>query len=235
MNQTSGSARARTTLAFLRRNIASGEWPINSRIPTEPELMTMLEVGKTTVREAVRSLASLGMLETLPGRGTFVRSRTPVSSVLTEYLGDYDTADLLVYRRALEVEAAHRAALNRTEPQLDALREVLERSASARRDVDYPPVPERGRTPGQFHFLIMEASGSRLLPGVYAGVMAVLRHALDRGEVAYGADEDVRQTDHDRIVAAIAEQDPSAAARAMAAHVDRDLIARVDIDRVVPA
>ncbi|MCW3156400.1 FadR/GntR family transcriptional regulator [Micropruina sonneratiae] len=62
-----GSERARRTLAFLRQKITSGEWPINSKIPTEPELMRLLGVGKTTVREAVRSLASLGILEPLPG------------------------------------------------------------------------------------------------------------------------------------------------------------------------
>lgn len=70
-----GSERARRTLTFLRQKITSGEWPINSKIPTEPELMRLLGVGKTTVREAARSLASLGILEPLPGIGTFVRSR----------------------------------------------------------------------------------------------------------------------------------------------------------------
>lgn len=66
--------------AGVRQKITSGEWPINSKIPTEPELMRLLGVGKTTVREAVRSLASLGVLEPLPGIGTFVRSRMPVST-----------------------------------------------------------------------------------------------------------------------------------------------------------
>ena len=80
--QTSGSDRARTTVAYLRRRIISGDWPVGSRIPTESELMESLAVGRTTIREAVRSLATMGMLETAPSRGTFVRSRLPASSVL---------------------------------------------------------------------------------------------------------------------------------------------------------
>ena len=222
MQQSSGSDRARQTLAFLRRKITSGAWPVNSKIPIETELMQMLGVGKTTVREAVRSLASLGMLETLPGRGTFVRSRAPVSSVLTEFLSDYDISEVLVYRRALEIEAAQQAALHRTEENIAALRAAHGRDS--RRDVDYPPVVERGRTPGQFHFLLVEASGSRLLQGLYAGVMASLRSAIDHGTVVFAAGEDVRHHDHEEILAAIEDQDVVRAAHAMAVHVDRDLV-----------
>lgn len=217
---------SRATVTYLRRNITSGTWPINSRIPTEPELMETLGVGKTTVREAVRSLANLGMLEALAGRGTFVRSRTPVSSVVTEFVADYTSEDILLYRRALEVEGAARAAVHRTEEHLDALRAAVARDSA--RDVDYPPPPTTGlmRTPGQFHSLIMEASGSRLLVDLYAGVMAALRQALDRGEIVYGEPEAVRRHDHSQILAAIEAGDAQRAAEALAEHADRDLIVR---------
>ncbi|HEY1135497.1 MAG TPA: FCD domain-containing protein [Nocardioides sp.] len=227
MTSPSGSQMARNTLTFLRKKITSGEWPVNSRIPIEPELMEMLGVGKTTVREAVRSLASLGMLETLPGRGTFVRSRTPVSSVITEFISDYSLAEILVYRRSLEIEAARQAAMHRTEEHLVALRGSVENDQPSRRDADYPTQREQreqGRTPGSFHFLVFEASGNRLLLGSYAGVMAALRRAIDRGEVVYGASSDVRSHDHAAILEAIAAQDPTAAAAAMGEHADIDLV-----------
>lgn len=213
----SGSDRAQQTLGFLRRKITSGEWPVNSKIPVEAELMQLIGVGKTTVREAVRSLASMGMLETLPGRGTFVRSRTPVSSVLTEFLSAYEPAEILLYRRALEVEAARLAALNRTDEHLVALRAARPRKLEV-------PLIERGRAPGQFHALLFEASGSRLLQGLYAGVMASIRRAVNRGDLLVAADEHERQRDHDEILAAIEEQDAERAAEAMAAHVNRDLV-----------
>ena len=107
----SGTERARATLAYLRRQITTGAWAVGERIPIEPELTEILGVGRSTVREAVRSLASIGMLETLPGRGTFVRSAAPTSSVLAEFLTAYTLEELLSYRRALEVEAAQQAAL----------------------------------------------------------------------------------------------------------------------------
>lgn len=184
--------------------------------------MEMIGVGKSTVREAVRTLANLGMLETLPGIGTFVRSRTPASSVLTDHLADYDLGEILVYRRALEVEAAQQAARNRSDEQLAVLRAAHERDLQT--DPDAPRTIERGVTPGSFHHLLLEASGSRLLPSLYTGVMAAIRRAMDRGKVVYGARHDLRTLDHEQILLAIQDRDVSRAAHATAAHVDRDLV-----------
>ena len=235
VNGPSGSERARTTLAYLRRHIARGDWPVNSRIPTETELMELIGVGKTTVREAVRSLASLGMLETLPGRGTFVRSRTPVSSVVTDYLSDFELGDLLVFRRALEIEAAKQAAQRRTAEQVEALRAAHERDTP--QDIDYPSrPPERpmpGRSPGQFHATLFDASGSRLLAALYGGVMASVRRGLDRGDLVYHEAAQLRHADHAAVLAAIEQQDVIGAARAMSTHVDRDLVPAESAENVV--
>ncbi len=221
MQQSSGSSRARHTLAYLKRAISSGEWPVNSKIPIETELMEMIGVGKTTIREAVRSLASVGMLETLPGRGTFVRSRAPVSAVLTDFFSDYDLEEILSYRRTLEVQAARLAATQRTQVDLDALHAAHARDV--RRDAEHPATLERGRMPGQFHSLVFEAAGNRLLRGLYAGVMASLRAAAERGAVVFVASEEDRNRDHASVLAAIEAGDADAAAAAMADHVDRDL------------
>ena len=95
---------------------------MNSQIPTETELIDALGVGRSTVREAVRSLAHVGMLETARGRGTFVRALSPVDRVLTDYLQEHEPRDIVEVRRALEVEAAGLAALRRTEADIAALR-----------------------------------------------------------------------------------------------------------------
>jgi DNA-binding FadR family transcriptional regulator len=212
---------ARATLAYLRERITLGEWPINSRIPREPELMESIGVGKSTLREAVRSLAHLGMLETIRGVGTFVRSRTPISSVLTGYLADYGIAEILAYRRALEIEAARLAASNRTAEQLSELRaahELDRRAGSAA-----PKSIERGSTPGAFHHQVFDAAGSSLLAALYTGVMAALRDGTKAGSQVRRIGHDLRLREHKAVLDAIAEGDPWAAARAMAAHVDHDM------------
>jgi DNA-binding FadR family transcriptional regulator len=219
-NAAVGTSLAQTTLAYLQGKIASGEWPVNSRIPTEPELMELIGVGRTTVREAVRSLANLGMLETLVSRGTF--------SVLADFIAHHALADLLGTRRALEVEGARLAALHAT----PALREAL----VAAHDADLPgraacagpgAGAERGRTPGQFHSVLLEASGNTLLAELYAGILVGVRAATDRGDLVHGASAEQRRADHGAVLDAVLRGDADGAAAAMAAHADRDLVPAV--------
>ncbi|HEY0186284.1 MAG TPA: FCD domain-containing protein [Cellulomonas sp.] len=218
----SGSKKAVDTFNALRRRIMTGEWPINSRIPREPELMELLGVGKSTVREAVRSLANLGMLETVRGVGTFVRSRVPASDVFHEQLLGYPLAEVLDYRSALEIEAAQRAAARRSPEQLARLRAALDRDIAAGPQV--PQTPERGRTPGSFHHLLVEAAGVSLLTDVYTAVMSTIRLAAIRGDVVHGAPRELRLRDHELIFRAIEAQDIAGAAHVTALHVDNDLV-----------
>ncbi|CAG7609205.1 FadR/GntR family transcriptional regulator [Leucobacter soli] len=223
----SGSQKARDTLTFLRARITSGEWAIGELIPKEPELMELIGVGKSTVREAVRSLATLGMLETVPGVGTFVRARTPVSSLLTEFLADQDLEEVLIYRRSLEIEAAQSAAVHRSDEQAAALRAAYERSLVSRsEEADRHIAIDR---PDSFHRLIVEASGSKLLLELYSGVMAVLRSASDRGLVFLGTTVETMHLDHRAVLEAIEQRDVRHAAHAMALHVDRDLGLHTDM------
>lgn len=221
-----GSDRARRSLAYLRHRISSGEWPINSRIPTETELMQLLGVGKTTVREAVRALASVGMLEPLPGIGTFVRSRVPVSNLLTDYIAEFSVAEVLSYRRALEMEAAQQAALHRTDEQLAAMHRAITPGAEA----ESPFGIDRNKAPGQFHFLVMQAGGNSLLAGVYAGVVDALRRAINAGTVVHATDEETRRADHAVLLDALQAGDVAGAAHAMALHIDHDLVPADQVD-----
>lgn len=208
-------------MAYLRSQIASGEWPVNSKIPTENELAEILGVGRTTIREAVRSLAALGMLEPAVGRGTFVRSRTPVSSVLADLISEFSLTEILGYRRALEVEAAQLAARHRTASDVAALRRAHEADVSSSSGGDSRV--ERGTVPGEFHSRLFEATSNRLLASLYAGVSAALRSAIARGEVVHGSDAELRRGDHAAILHAVEEGDVARAAHLMAEHADRDL------------
>lgn len=228
MAVTTGSERARATLAFLRRKITTGEWPVGSRIPIEPELAEQTGVGRSTVREAVRSLAAFGMLETVPGVGTFVRARTPVSTLLTEFLADHDLEEVLVYRRSLEIEAAQHAAVHRSEEQLAGLREAVRRAQEAAPGTAVDSC-DHSTNPGAFHLLVVEASGSKLLLDLYLGVMSLLQRAAAEGRVILGTTLDTMHLDHGAVLEAIAERDVRSAAHSMALHVDRDLGLRTDM------
>lgn len=57
---------------ILKARIESGELPRDERILSESELMKEFEIGRTTARRAVAWLRETGLVETLPGRGTYV-------------------------------------------------------------------------------------------------------------------------------------------------------------------
>lgn len=224
----SGSQKAHDTLAYLRARISSGDWPVGSLIPKEPELMELMGVGKSTVREAVRSLATLGMLQTVPGVGTFVRARTPVSSLLSDFLADHDLEEVLVYRRSLEIEAAQTAAVRRTHEQIVALRESYRRSLDAHeRGIEGIACNDVAHD-HSFHRLIVEASGSRLLLDLYTGVMSTLGAAAATGLIFVGASTETVLADHGALLKSLEERNVRDAAHTMALHADRDLGLRSD-------
>lgn len=235
MATTTGSERARTTLAYLRRKITTGEWAVGERIPIEPELADQTGVGRSTVREAVRSLASIGMLETLPGRGTFVRSSTPTSTLLNEFLNDFTLEEILSYRRALEVEAAQQAALHRTDEDIAA----LEQAASSERGCTRCPVlglsaGEDTAFSSRFHRLVLDAAKNRLLASLYSGINDQLRSPTHRGRLANVATGAEMERDHALVLDAIKRGDFIDAVHAMVNHVDHDVVIVTEQHEVVP-
>lgn len=216
MTRAQGSARALQTVAWLRKRIESGEWPLNSKIPTEPELVAAIGVGRSTVREAVRSLASQGMLETASGRGTFVRARTPVNGVLSDHMSRKDPTDLLQVRRALEVEAAGLAAERRTAEEVAHLEQLKQDLGS---EVLVDPI---GASPGGLHADIFEMARNPLLTELYGGVMAAVRAAIGRRSIVQG-DVDQRRDDHAALLAALIEGDVAASRELAWQHCGRDL------------
>ena len=236
MASTTGSDRARATLAFLRRKITTGEWPVGSRIPIEPELAEQTGVGRSTVREAVRSLASMGMLETLPGRGTFVRSATPTSSLLNEFLNDFTLEEILSYRCALEIEAAQQAAIHRTDEDLAAL------ELAAAEEVGCTRCPVLGFSGGEdnnafdskFHRLVFDSAKNRLLASLYAGINDKLRMPEHRGRLANVSTGAEMERDHARVLDAIRRRDFIDTVHAMVEHVDNDVVIVNDQHEVIP-
>jgi GntR family transcriptional regulator len=62
----------RQIVGILRRRIESGQYPPDTRIPTESELMEMFEVARTTARRAIAALREEGLIYTVPQRGSYV-------------------------------------------------------------------------------------------------------------------------------------------------------------------
>jgi DNA-binding FadR family transcriptional regulator len=191
----------------LRAAIASGEWPVGTRIPAESELVAALDVGRNTVREAVRALAHAGLLDVRQGEGTFVRATTELSGALRKLCGT-ELREALEVRLVLEVDAARLAAIRRTDADLAELRVALAARNDAVRGRD---VERAVRTDADFHLAVVRCAHNTLLAELYRGIAEVVARSV---AATLPPDMDKQdQISHDGLVEAIAERDVERAAR----------------------
>lgn len=200
----------------LRELVAAGEWPIGTRIPTEPELVEQIGVGRNTIREAVRALAHAGILEVRQGDGTYVRTTSEVSGAVRRLCGA-ELRDVLQVRRTLEVEGARLAAGARTAADVTRLRLLLDRRTA---DWRAGRIDDFIGSDVEFHLAVVSCSGNRLLTELYRGlteaVAASIASASDQPEEA----ESIR---HHGLLDAIAAGDADRAAAEASGFLDERL------------
>ncbi len=202
------SALSEQVIAALRQQIASGEWPVGSRIPTEPELVEQLGVARNTVREAVRALAHNGLLDIRQGSGTYVVATSELAGVMQRRFAGVDPGHIAELRSTLESGAARLAAQRRTEKDLKQLDALLVRRDEAWRSGDAEVFVTADAT---FHLAVVAASHNDVMIAVYADLGEVMRDWL-RDDVG---DELTPETlmDHTPLVDAIRAGDAETARR----------------------
>jgi DNA-binding FadR family transcriptional regulator len=200
----------------LRAQIASGEWPVGTRIPTEPQLARALGVGRNTVREAVRALVHAGVLEGRQGSGTYVTSTDELAGAVARRLAGAELAEAIEVRRALEVAAARLAALRRTPSDMAALDGAL-----ADREVEWRSgrVADFVEADAVLHTLIVAAAHNTMLAELYGSFGAALRASL-AGAIGTELTAD-RYVDHSRLVEAIRAGDATRASAEAGAFLER--------------
>ncbi|WP_330176472.1 FadR family transcriptional regulator [Streptomyces sp. NBC_01498] len=207
------SALSDQVITELRNQITSGEWPVGSRIPTEPELVEQLGVARNTVREAVRALAHNGLLDIRQGSGTYVVATSELAGVMHRRFADADARHIAEVRSTLEASAARLAAERRTEREMSQLETLLERREEAWAGGDAERFVAADAT---LHLAVVAASHNDVLTALYADLGHLLREGL-RADVG----RELRPAfhlDHARLVAAIRDGDAETAGREAASH-----------------
>lgn len=200
----------------MRALLASGEWDLGHRIPPEPVLASSLGVSRNTVREAVKALAHVGVLEVRRGDGTYVAATTEVQALMRRQCDRVDLTHLLEVRHTIEVRAASLAAERRTDADLAELDAIAHRREEA--------IERRDRTAFvdadvDLHVAVVAAAHNPLLLEIYGGLVETLRASIDQPE---GDDvfAEVFAAEHDAVRTAIRGGDPVAAAAASAELLD---------------
>ncbi|MGW0163185.1 FadR/GntR family transcriptional regulator [Mycobacterium sp. NPDC003323] len=164
----------------LRDSVTTGEWPVDTKIPTEPVLAESLGVGRNTVREAVRALAHSGIFEVRQGDGTYVRATSEVSGALRRLCGT-ELREVLQVRRCLEVEGARLSATARTDADLTELWRLLERSDQLRAA---GLAEEFARADADLHFAVVRSSHNAVLTELYRGLTEVVLASIATSTVS---------------------------------------------------
>ncbi len=206
----------------LRKAILSGQLRSGERLPPETELARQFSVSRPTIREALSALESQGLISKVPGAGggSFVQTvdHHALGQVVQEsmhnllQLGSVNFGEVSMVRQYLEIPAASLAARNRTDEDLEELKNIIEEQRT--RSVDDPLIADLD---ARFHVAIARMSGNRILASlVYAlhsesEPVAYLDLSPDVGRETFAQ--------HVAIVKAIAAQDPDAAKDAVTEHL----------------
>jgi len=194
------------------------------KLPSERELAGRLRVSRSSIRDAIRSLELMGMVEPRQGAGTIVREISsdsfvnPLANALKRK-GEL-IAELLDFRMMLEPPLAARAATRASADEISEMEEILERQEEKLRRGESTIVED-----SEFHYAVALASGNSVVRKVLNTLMHLLRDSRERSLQVEGRPQK-SLAGHRRILAAINRHDAEAASVAMRRHIE-------DVEKIV--
>ncbi|MGV7929011.1 MAG: FadR/GntR family transcriptional regulator [Spirochaetota bacterium] len=187
------------------------------RLPPERELALMMKVSRPSLREALRALQLMNIIENRQGSGNYITSLEPEQLVehldIVFALDDSTYRDLFQARRILETGIAEMAALNITDEEVLRMEESLSKATAVIDDADAFLEADM-----ELHAMILQAAGNRVLPVFMQSINKI--GVLSRRRT--GEDIEVRRQtvrDHRAIVAALKARNPEKAKKAMMEHL----------------
>ncbi len=209
----------RQVVDVLYEDLRTGVYKTGDRLPSEQELATSLGVGRSAVREAVRELLALNVLEIRPGRGTFVlRMRADLllrPDSFHQALERNVALELLEVRMIVEPAAAALAANRATDADIKRLTRDVERLREALDAGQQTKPPEDLG----FHLDLVRAAHNSALHRISTAIIAFYEH-----DETNPTQRDYNE--HRAVLKAIEKHDPRAARRAVAAHLQVEIAAR---------
>src|SRR5271156_55177 len=188
------------------------------KLPSERELADMLRVSRGSIRDAIRSLELMGLVEPRQGAGTIVREIS-ANSVVNPFANALKrrkelVSELLDFRKMLEPPLAARAATHASTEEVAEMEEILRRQEEKQRQGDAAVAEDT-----EFHYSIALASDNSVVLKVIDILMDLLRDTRARSLQVQGRPQK-SLSGHRRILAAIKRHDGDAAKAAMRRHLD---------------
>lgn len=205
----------------FEQRLASGVYAVGERLPSEAELATELGVSRPLVRELLTRLRERGYIETLNGRGSYVRPRSsaPMLDAMLRHIElnvgtEYSVDDLYAVRSMIEVEGARIAAALADPEDLELIARHAQEAVAAEGD------PERYTIADiNFHLAIAQGTKNALFPALLTPIIEVVVRGIYDSVTTFRDGMRGGNQGHQRILTALQQRDAEAAAVAMLEHM----------------
>lgn len=201
----------------LVARFSAGDIPPGGKLPPERQLAEALGVGRSAIRESLKALDLLGMIEVRQGDGTYLRQGA--SNLLPQVvewgllLDTPQTMDLIETRFHLETIMARLAAERVTAEEISKIAACLTEMEQAE------GAPDFARADTDFHLAIAAAAKNRVLADMLTNVKSLL-HVWVLRAIRQSGERESTIKQHRAILAAISHRQPDAAFKAMKAHME---------------
>jgi GntR family transcriptional regulator, transcriptional repressor for pyruvate dehydrogenase complex len=204
---------------FLRDRILSGKLKEGEQLPPLEALGQQFNVSRTVIREAVKKLSSLGLIESYQGRGTFVSSSK--ASIVMEpmikalFSDQKSIGELLEARYFLEKIIAGLAAKRVRPEHTVLLKETLERMKQGIKDGDHVALTKEDLN---FHLILVEISGNSIFKRVLETIREMMFDFMEGISYVPGVPEKALER-HMKIFDAVIRNDVNGAVEEMQKHI----------------
>lgn len=201
--------------------VKRGELKNGDKLPSERELAEKLEVSRTSVREALKSLTMLGLIESKHGEGNFIKSNFEDSlleplSIVFLLLGNKNE-EILQLRKIIEPEVASIAAKNITEHELNELNVIMEEMNNSC-DNEICATLDR-----KFHYKIAQASGNNLISTIMFSISSLIEKYIDSSHI-HNFNKEIVELQHKAIYEAIKEHNSKKSFDLVKEHLESGIV-----------
>lgn len=200
--------------------ITNGVLKKGDRLPSERELVEQLGISRASIREALRSLEIIGLIESKQGEGNFIRENfdntlfEPLSIMFM--LNDCKIEEIFELRKVIEIETAALAAKKITTEEINELQMLVDNMKTSE-DED-----ERVKDDAKFHYTIAKASGNFLILSILNTVSSLMDSFIKdaRKNIINNQLKDSIDNEHEEILNALKLHNPNKASESMRKHMD---------------
>lgn len=204
----------------IKQMIADGTLKRGDKLPSERDLVRQLGISRASIREALRALEIIGLIESKQGEGNFIRKNfdnglvEPLSIMFM--LNQSKPREIFELRKVVEIETAALAAKRINENELETLRNLIVKMEKS--DDETIKV----KTDKEFHYTIAHASGNFVIINILNTISTLIDEFIKdaRKEILIKYSNSIINKQHEAIYNALKQHNPEEATKAMRKHME---------------